>query len=101
MIRIAEGEEWTTAVRTRDGLFESLVLPFGLTNALASFQEFINDTLRSFLDIFCMAFLHNILIYSDNLNEHREDVTAVMTSLKEARQYLKVEKYKFHKEKAK
>jgi hypothetical protein len=101
MIRIAEGEEWKAAFRTRYGLFESLVMPFGLTNAPASFQEFINDILRPFLDIFCTALLDNILIYSDNLKEHREHVTAVMTSLKEAGLYLKAEKCETHKEEVK
>ena len=45
MIRIAEGDEWKTAFRIRYELFESLVIPFGLTNAPAFFQEFINHTL--------------------------------------------------------
>jgi hypothetical protein len=71
---------------------------FGLINAPASFQEFINDTLRPFLDKFCTAFLDDILIYSDNLKEHMEHVTAVMTALKEAALYLKAEKCEFHKE---
>jgi hypothetical protein len=66
MIRIAEGDQWKIAFRTYYGLFESLVKPFGLTNAPESFQEFINDTLRPFLDIFCTVFLNDILIYSDN-----------------------------------
>jgi len=38
LIRMAEGEEWKTAFRTRYGLFESLVMPFGWTNAPAYFQ---------------------------------------------------------------
>ena len=41
-IRIAEGEEWMTAFRTRYGLFEWLVTPFGLTGAPATFQRYIN-----------------------------------------------------------
>jgi hypothetical protein len=44
MIRIAEVDEWKTHFRTHYGLFESLVRPFRLTNAPASFEEFINDT---------------------------------------------------------
>jgi hypothetical protein len=74
MIRIAEEDEWKTAFRTRYGLFESFVMPFGVTNAPVSFQEFINDTLRPFLDIFCTAFLNNIVIYSDSFTEHKEHV---------------------------
>ena len=76
-------------------------MPFGLTNAPASFQEFINDTLPPFLDIFCMAFLDNILIYSDNLREHKDHIRAVMTSLKEASLYLKAEQCEFHNEEIK
>src|ERR1700688_3235867 len=76
-------------------------MPFGLTNAPASFQEFINDTLRPFLNIFCTAFLDDNLIYSDNLKEHKEHVRAVMTALKEAGFYLKAEKCDFHKEEIK
>ncbi|KAG0161705.1 hypothetical protein PDIDSM_4973 [Penicillium digitatum] len=63
-LRIAKGQEYLTAFRTRLGLFESLVMPFGLTGAPASFQRFINDTLREYLDCFCTAYLDDILIYS-------------------------------------
>jgi hypothetical protein len=101
MIRIAEGDEWKMAFRTRYGLFESLVMPFGLTNAPALFQQFINDTLRPFMDIICTAFLDNIHIYSDTLKEHKEYVRAVLTALKEAGLYLKAEKCEFHKEEVK
>src|ERR1700687_1212068 len=76
-------------------------MPFGLTNAPAFFQEFINDTLRPFLDIFCTAFLDDIFIYSDNLKEHKDHVRAVMTALKEAGLYLKAEQCEFHTEEVK
>ena len=52
-----------TAFRTRYSQFEYQVMPFGLTNASSSFQHFINDTIRDFLDVFCTAFLDDILIY--------------------------------------
>ena len=45
LIRMAEGDKWKTAFRTRYGLFVSLVMPFGLTNAPATFQAYINETL--------------------------------------------------------
>ena len=49
-------------------------MPFGLTNALASFQNFINDALQPFLDRFASAYLEDILIYSDTLEEHKVHV---------------------------
>ena len=78
LLRVAEGDEWKTAFRTRYGLYESLIMPFGLTNAPADFQRFINDVLHPFLDAFCMAYLDNILIYSETLEEYQAQVKKVL-----------------------
>ncbi len=59
-IRMAKGEEWKTAFRTRYGLFEWLVMPFGLSGAPASFQRYINYLLREFLDDFVSAYIDDI-----------------------------------------
>jgi Reverse transcriptase (RNA-dependent DNA polymerase) len=69
-IRIATGHEWKTAFRTKYGLFEYLVMPFGLTNAPATFQSYINSTLREFLDIFAVAYLDDIVVYSQTGGTH-------------------------------
>jgi hypothetical protein len=95
-LRIAEGDEWLTAFRTRYGLFEYLVMPFGLANAPSTFQHFVNDVLRPFLDIFCTAYLDDILIYSETLHEHKEHVRSVLNALKEAGLQLDVDKCEFH-----
>ena len=76
-------------------------MPFGLTNAPASFQYFINDTLREFLDIFCTAYLDDILIYSYTLEEHQEHVRKVLLKLKEAKMFLCPEKCEFHTQRTK
>ena len=70
LIRIKKGDEWKTAFRTRYGHFKYYVMPFGLSNAPATFQAHINEVLRDYLDIFCIAYLDDILIYSDTLEEH-------------------------------
>ncbi|RAL59221.1 hypothetical protein DID88_006676 [Monilinia fructigena] len=57
-IRIAEGDEWKTAFRTRYGLYEWMVTPFGLANAPSTFQRYINHTLREYLDDFLSAYPH-------------------------------------------
>lgn len=69
-LRIAKGDEWKTAFRMCYGLFEYLVMPFGLTNGPASFQHYMNDVLQEYLDIFCTAYLDDILIYSNSLGEY-------------------------------
>ena len=84
-IRIAEGDEWMTAFRTRYGLFEWMVTPFGLANAPSTFQKYINWALRDYLDVFCSAYVDDILIYSSgSLEEHRDHVRQVLQRLREA-----------------
>ena len=69
-LRIREGEEWKTAFQMRYDLYKYLVMPFGLANGLFSFQTYINDVLHGMLDIFCMAYIDDILIYSNLRKEH-------------------------------
>ena len=95
-IRIAEGEEWKTAFRTRYGLFEWLVTPFGLTGAPATFQRYINWVLREYLDEFCSAYIDDILIFSDgSLTDHRNKVKKVLQRLREAGLQLDIGKCEF------
>src|SRR5258705_6110850 len=71
-------------------------MPFGLTNAPATFQHFINDTLREFLDVFCTTYLDDILIFSDTLEEHKIHVQQVLQALQKAGILLRAEKCEFH-----
>ena len=96
LLRVAEGNEWKTAFQTRYRLYKSLVMPFGLTNVLAVFQYFINDALHPFLDHFCTAYLHDILIYSATLEDHWEHMRRVLEALSRAGLHLKPEKCHFH-----
>ncbi|EGX43839.1 hypothetical protein AOL_s00211g1 [Orbilia oligospora ATCC 24927] len=58
-----------------------MVMPFGLTNAPASFQAFINHVLREHIDVICVIYLDDILIYSKNLEEHKKHVNLILASL--------------------
>ena len=69
-ICIREGDKWKMAFRTRYGHFEYQVLPFGLANAPATFQAYINQALAGLVDVTCIVYLDDILIYSDDLTMH-------------------------------
>jgi len=71
-------------------------MPFGLTNAPASFQRWMNEILSKYLDIFCMAYLDDILIFSQNLEVHRRHVRTILRRVEETRLTLKASKYEFH-----
>lgn len=80
-IRIKEGDEWKTAFRTRYGLFEYLVMPFGLSNAPSTFQAHVNQCFSDMLDVFLVIYLDDLLIYSKNKEEHIRHVRAVLQRL--------------------
>ena len=74
-------------------------MPFRLTNALATFQELINNVLRPYLDIFVIAYLDNILIYLENKEQHTRHVKQVLQALDKYSLRLKLKKCEFHKTK--
>jgi hypothetical protein len=96
-IRIAPEDVPKTAFRTRYGHFEFLVLPFGLTNAPATFMHLMHETFRSFLDEFALVFLDDILIYSKTLEDHERHVQQVLEMLRKEKLYAKESKCEFFK----
>jgi hypothetical protein len=94
-IRIREGDEWKTAFRTQLGAFEYQVVPFGLTNAPAAFQSYINQTLREYLDVFVIAYLDDLVVYSKREEDHEEHVRLVLKALMDAGLYCKLSKCTF------
>jgi hypothetical protein len=95
-IRIHAGDEWKTAFRTRFGLYEWLVTPFGMANAPSTFQRYINWVLRKYIDDFCTAYLDDVLIYtSGSLAEHRKQVNQVLQELGQAGLPLDIKKCEF------
>ena len=95
-IRIKPGDEWKTAFRTRYGHFEYTVLPFGLANAPASFQAYINGALHDLLDRICVAYMDDILVYSKTEKEHEQHVKVVLERLRRYRLFAKLSKCSFH-----
>jgi hypothetical protein len=83
-IRIAERQEYLTAFNTYYGLYETLVILFGLSNAPTIFQAYINKVLHPYLDIFCTAYIDDILVYSNDLTSYRQHVRLVVKALRDA-----------------
>ena len=74
------------------------MIPFRLTNIPASFQALVNDILRSYLDIFVLAYLDDILIYSKTYKEHVQHITLVLEALRDSGIRIQGEKCAFHKQ---
>jgi len=71
------------------------VLPFRLTNGLATYQRYINDILFNYLNDFYTAYLDNIIIYSENKLEHKEYVYKVLQRLRKASLQVNIKKLEF------
>jgi hypothetical protein len=96
-VRVAEADVEKAAFRTRYGHYEFIVMPFGLTNAPATFQNLMNHTVREFLDRFVVVYLHDILVYSKDLEEHVAHLRAVLERLRQQQLYGKHSKCDFAK----
>ena len=84
-----------TVFRTHHGHFEFLVMPFGLSNAPATFQALMNDVLQPFLRRFVLVFFDDILIYSPSWSEHLQHVRLVLDALRANGLHLKRSKCAF------
>lgn len=84
-----------TAFRTPIGHFEFTVLPFGLTNAPATFQNVMNDMFSDMIDDFTVIYLDDILVYSKTKEEHKVHVQQVLQRLKERKYYAQLHKCRF------
>lgn len=95
-IRIKDGDQWKAAFKTNRGLFEPMVMFFGLCNSPATFQNMMNELFRDYLDEgWVVIYMDDILIFSDNLDEHKLRTKRILERLKKNDLYLKPEKCSF------
>jgi hypothetical protein len=99
-VRICEGDEWKAAFHTNRGLFEPLVMYFGLTNSPATFQTMMNKIFQDLIiEGVVSVYLDDILIFTNSLNEHHLITRLVLDHMREHKLYLRPEKCEFEKTK--
>ena len=97
-IHIREGDEWKTAFKTPMGLYESLVMNFGLCNALATFQTFMDEQFKDLIATgHVVVYLDDILIFADNEAKLERLTYRVLQRLLDLNLFLQPEKCSFNR----
>jgi hypothetical protein len=94
-LKVRECDIPKTAFISRYGLYEFMVMSFGLTYALAYFMYLMNKVFMEYLDKFVVVFIDGILVYSRSEEEHEEHLRLVLQKLRDHRLYAKLSKYEF------
>jgi hypothetical protein len=94
-IHMREGDEWKTAFKTNEGLYEWLVMSFGLTNAPSTFMRLMNEVLREFIRKFVIVYLDDILVFCKIVADHMKHLATVIKRLQQEKLLINMKKSSF------
>jgi hypothetical protein len=91
-IRMKQGDEWKMDFKTKFGLYEWLVMLFGLTNAPSTFMQLMNEVMRPFIGLFVVVYSGDILIYNKSMEDHLKHLSVVFDALRAADLFANMDK---------
>ena len=91
-IKIRKENEWKTIFRTRYDHFEYLMMSFNLINVSTTFQIYVNKTLIELMNVICVVYLNDILIFSKNRETHIKNARKILLRLRKIKLYVKLKK---------
>jgi hypothetical protein len=94
-VPIEPTDVWKTTLKSKEGLFEWLVISFGLTNTPTTFMRLMDDVLRTFTNSFVVVYLDAILIINRTGKEHMRHIHQVLSTLRQHKLYANLEKCSF------
>jgi hypothetical protein len=95
-IRIWKEDEWKTTFKCRFDYYQYRIMFFELTNSSIIFQIYINKTMHSYLNLFVLIYINDLLIFFSFIEKHIEHVKLILQRLKQFNFYLKLNKCSFH-----
>ena len=94
-IRIDPISEEYTIFRIRYKVYKYKILPFGLINSSIIYQQYLNNILFNYLNVFYIAYLDDILIYSNNIEEYKKHIKLILAYFKDISFQTDLKKYEF------